>query len=101
VESLLERCLGTWKTEEKAYEKDPKKWTNARYFQTFIHYEVLKAEYGREKALRWIGKSEGIGKSKEQVFDPKKVLNIITKARKVVKENKLERYLPPFVKPIK
>jgi len=53
---------------------------------------------GREDALEWTGKNEGVGIRGEQIFNPKKVEERIRAARKIISKAELARYLPPFVK---
>ena len=97
-DELAKQMLKHLRAARKGKPKGPKKWTNSRYFQTLVHYEILKAKHGRKKALEWIGKNEDIGQREEQIFNPKKVEDKITKARKIVKENNLTQHLPPFIK---
>jgi len=96
---LAQQMLKHLRDARKGKLKGPKKWTNSRYFQTLVHYEILKINHGRKEALEIIGKTQGIGQSEKQIFNPKKVEDKITKARKIISKTKLALYLPSFVNP--
>ncbi len=82
----------------KGKPKGPRTWTHSRYWQMLIHYEMLCATNGRREALEWIGENEGIGVHGKDGFNPKKVEDKITKARKEISDDELAPYLPPWVK---
>ena len=82
----------------KGKPKGPRTWAHSRYLQMLIHYEMLCATNGRREALEWIGENEGIGVQGVDGFNPKKVEDKITKARKEISDDELATYLPPWVK---
>ncbi|MEP6606339.1 MAG: hypothetical protein ABJA60_09525 [Nitrosospira sp.] len=75
-----------------------KTWNKTRYLSMLMHYEIRRAIWGREDALKWTGENEGIGVHGEQVFNPKKVESRITAARKIITDEELSRYLPNWIK---
>ena len=75
-----------------------KKWNKSRYLSMLMHYEIRRTLWGRDDALEWTGNNEGIGINGEQVFNPKKVENRITAARKMISNAELNNYLPEWAK---
>jgi len=98
-DELAKQMLKHLRDARKGKPKGPKKWINSRYFQTLVHYEILKINHSRKKALEIIGKTQGIGQSEKQIFNPKKVEDKITKARKIISKTELALYLPSSVNP--
>ncbi|SFI70767.1 hypothetical protein [Nitrosomonas sp. Nm34] len=74
-----------------------KTWTKQRYLNILIRYELLVKLIGREETQRVIGESEGIGVNGKDGFNPKKVEERITEARKIILEDELNKYLPDYM----
>ena len=96
---LAKQMLKHLRDARKGLPKGPKKWDRSRYFQILVHYEISKVKNGREKALEEVGKTQGIGQSELEVFNPKIVERKITKARKIISKTELALYLPSLVNP--
>lgn len=74
------------------------RWTRSRYLAMLIHYEIRRSLWGRKDALEWTGHKEGIGIRGEQDFNPKKVEEKITKARREISQAELDAHLPDWAK---
>jgi len=97
-DELAQQMLRHLKAARKGKPKGPKRWTRKRYLGMLMNYQIRKALCGREDALEWTGENEGIGVHGKDGFNPKKVEDKITKARKVISDDKLAPYLPDFVR---